>query len=155
MKVKQLGISILEILLVLILISTITIMAIRYFEITNRSMHVASAIKQIKFISKISYEWLQQQHQPDFSNADGGTTITIDALRQAGLLDHKIPYLNPWGGNVSISAGKTASYLKIQLANVPPSACKMLVKQLQPINHIAIENEPCGNAFNNTFTGEF
>jgi hypothetical protein len=152
MKRKNAGISILEILLALVLIATITTMAIRYFTVTNRSMHVSNAIKQIKHLTHISYEWLQQQNQVDFNSASN--PINLKKLTDAQLIqDDPSEQYNPWGGNIRVSPGSIPSYVSISFDNVPPDACRMLVRQLKSINHI--KQTPCGTAYNNTFTGEF
>ena len=155
MKKKQLGISILEILLSLVLISTITIMAIRYFEVTTRSMKVSNAIKQIKYLSDISYQWLQQQRQSDFSGAANGEKVALQKLIDTHLLrDDPSERFNPWGGSITISpASENPSYVRITLTRVPQDACRMMVRQLRSINHL--KNTPCGSAYGNTFMGDF
>ncbi|MCH9743757.1 MAG: hypothetical protein K0U29_02380 [Gammaproteobacteria bacterium] len=155
MKRKQSGISLLEILLGLVLIATISTMAIRYFTVTTRSMKVSNAIKQIKHLSNISYEWLQQQQQTDFSGSSAGTRISLQELINTGLLrnDPSERY-DPWGGDITVNAATNdPSYVSITLSKVPQDACRMMVRQLQSVNHL--QSTPCGSAYGNTFSGEF
>ena len=63
-KIK--GISLIEILLVLIIITTIITMSVRFFMISKRSMRVEQAMAQIKVLSQASYQWLQGQRQENF-----------------------------------------------------------------------------------------
>lgn len=154
MKTKQYGISLLEVLLSLVVIATITTMAIRYFTVTTRSMRVSTSIKEIKRLTNISYEWLEAQHQIDFSGKPTGSPISMQVLADTRLienLDHE--KYNPWGGTINVEPGSNPSYVKITLTQIPQKDCRAIVRLLKNSNHL--KNTPCGSAYGNTFSGEF
>ena len=154
MKTKQIGISLLEVLLSLVIIATITTMAIRYFTVTNRSMRVSTSIKEIAHLTNLSYEWLQAQRQNDFSGKPTGTSISMQVLADTRLIGNlEREKYNPWGGTISIEPGANPSYVKITLTHIPQKDCRAIVRQLKNINHLS--DTPCGSAYGNTFSGEF
>jgi len=149
------GISLLECLLSLAIIASITAMTVRYYVITTRDSRVSHAISQIKRITSASYEWLSLQRQADFSNADGGQTITKEQLVNDQLLPNSNDTMNPWGGAIQVSSGTDdAKYVKITLNNIPQLACRNLTQQLKYINKNQASTN-CDNAKNASFTGEF
>lgn len=153
---KTRGISLLECLLAITLIATITLMAVRYYIITLRNTHVSQAISQVNRLTSASYEWLRLQNQSDFSGEDTGEAITTQTLLQAELIQPNTDTIDPWGGAITISPGITdPSYVAITLTNIPQKDCYNLTQQLQYINHSQTTNT-CGNeAATNQFTGEF
>lgn len=149
------AISLLECLLSIIVIASIAMMAVRYYIVTTRSMHVSQAISQIKRITDASYEWLQMQKQANFSSQGGGYAITIQQLINDQLLTAKRDTVTPWGGTINVApAGDNPSFVKITLNNVPQSACRNITQQLKYINKAQSANA-CGNKNNNIFVGEF
>lgn len=154
MKRNIIAISLIECLLSLAVIASISLMAVRYYMITTRDMRVSSAISQVKRLTNASYEWLQAQKQADFSGEGGGTAISLNELTRDQLVDPKVDTLNPWGGSITVAAGSDASYVKISLQNLPPLACKNLTQQLRYMNRDNSGNA-CASKKNNTFTGVF
>lgn len=152
---KNLGISLLECLLAITLIASITMMAVRYYMITLRSMHVSQAIAQVNRLTGASYEWLRLQNQTDFSGEDTGEAISIQLLLNAELIHLNTDTIDPWGGNITITPGLTdTSYVAITLPNIPQKDCLNLTQQLQYINHNQTANS-CTDPASNQFTGEF
>lgn len=153
---KNLGISLLECLLAITLIASITMLAVRYYIITLRNTHVSQAIAQVNRLTSASYEWLRIQNQSDFSGEDTGTSITIQLLLDAELIKPNTDTIDPWGGAITITPGITdPSYVAITLSNIPQQDCLNLTQQLQYINHSQTTNT-CGAASTaNQFTGEF
>jgi type II secretory pathway pseudopilin PulG len=148
------GISLLECLLSIAIIASISMMAVRYYIVTTRDTRVSHAISQVKRITNASYEWLSIQRQSDFSNADGGQTITIAQLVQDDLLKDENDTISPWGGQIEVAPGDDdAKYVKITLTEIPQPACRNLTQQLEYINKD--KTNPCGNKKSNTFVGEF
>lgn len=155
MKKHQHAISLLECLLSIIIIASISMMAVRYYIITMRDMRVSHTISQIKRLTDASYEWLQMQKQADFSGNNGGQAISIQQLVKDQLLKNQNDTITPWGGAITISAaGDNPSFIKITLSNIPQLACRNLARQLEYINKDKFANT-CANTQNNIFTGEF
>jgi Tfp pilus assembly protein PilV len=155
MKKYSQAISLLECLLSIVIIASISMMAVRYYVVTTRDMRVSHAISQVKRITNASYEWLQAQKQADFSGADGGEVITIQQLVDDQLLKDENDTIAPWGGMINVAPGNdNASFVKITLTDVPQLACRNLTQQLNYINKEKTTNT-CDDKKNNTFVGEF
>lgn len=157
-KCRQLGISLLEVLLVLVIVASILLMAVRYFSVSVRNTRVATSVRQIQFLTRASYEWLQTQKQENFSDDPNGTTISLQKLIDAGLVtpDDKGEYLDSWGGNIIVAPGKDARFVKITFENLPGHACAQLRRQLTPIIRVGSNEPKCDQADNkNTYFGEF
>lgn len=142
----------LEILLTLTVLASLIVVGIRYTIVSHRDLRLAQAVKQIQQITNASYQWLEGQHQIDFSGVPVGTTIsTAQLLKHQGLY-HKTALQNPWGGTIIITAGDDPSHVKITLNNIPIIACRTLNQQLSPINHLPTACKPTQPT---QFTGEF
>ncbi len=150
---RNTGISLLEVLLSLTIIASITTMAVRYFTVSTLEMRVSHAILQLKQLTDASYEWLQLQKQNNFSSTPSGTSISMEALLKNQLTQATIDTINPWGGNITVEPGDDTSYVKITLENIPQKACLNINQQLKSINHSA--SNTCTDKKNNTFSAEF
>lgn len=154
MQYYKKAISLLEILLALIIIASITMMAVRYFIITSRDAKITHAIRQVKTLTRASYAWLDAQRQADFSDKDGGTAVSTSALLEAQLIDSPQDTTDPWGGAIEVAPGSNPSYVKIELGQLPEKDCRNLTQQLKYINH-AKEESNCHTGDQNIFIGEF
>lgn len=154
MKKYYAGISLLESLLAIIIIASISMMAVRYYLITIQNNRINQAINQISRLTKASYEWLQVQHQADFSGTPSGTAISLDELLNDQLITNQTDTTDPWGGKISLSPGSDPSYIAISLENLPQKACKNISQQLKSINHLTNLGS-CSNSKYATFIGEF
>lgn len=148
------AITLLECALSLVVIASITTMAVRYYMITIRQTRVAQAIGQVKRLSHVSYEWLQTQKQANFADQTHGTALTLQALLDNQLIQQDIDTLDPWGGRIEVAPNSDGEYVKITLNNIPQPACRNLVQQLKYINHHTSDND-CKNAKDNKFIAEF
>ena len=134
-------------------------MAIRYFNVSMRDTKVAESIRQMQFITKASYEWLQAQKQENFSNSPNGKNISMQALIDAGLVvpNHNTDYLDQWGGKITVSPGSSPQYVQITLATIPKLACANLKRQMKPIVRVGSPVPKCdkNNPTLNNYYGEF
>ena|SRR3990167_9503787 len=128
---KIVGITLLEVVLVLAVVASILLLTVRYFMMTSSHENVNRAMTQIQTLTKASYEWLQIQRQADFAS---GNAIDITQLQQAGLIS-AVDRVDPWGGNIVISPADDANYVRINMADVPQKACKNLRQRMNAIAH--------------------
>ncbi len=136
---RSLGISLLEVLISLGIISVILAIISWYFISQNKVyMEVGKASTQIQQLANLSYEWQTAQARADFVG------ISIDALQAAGLLVQNDHYtdMNPWGGSISIAPDTNdPHYVAITLLNVPNRACAGLTNRLLSVAH----KQTCNN----------
>ncbi len=125
-KIKALGIGLLEMLLVLVVIASILLMAVRYFGQASESVKVDKAVNILRDVTKGSFEWLKGN--PDFTN------ISLDALK--GYVTSNCskgdPCVNdPWGGTVKVRQGPTDQQITIILPKAPIRACNNINDLMQ------------------------
>lgn len=159
-KKKSHGISLLEMILALAVISSIIVLAVRYYSIAARDLHVWQAARQINQATQASYEWLKSQSQNNFGDSNNGTNISLQNLMDAGLIspnatiDNQEQLLDPWGGKITIEPGNDPSYVAITLKNVPQMECLSLNQQLKNAMRSNSPLSECKDATND-FGGEF
>lgn len=141
---KQQGNSLLEILLVITVSSVLIMLAVRYFTVVDLNMRVARAISQIDRISRASYEWLEYDRKPDFSE------ISSAALVNSGLVQPK-DFKNPWGGAIQVSMGSDNNHVRIQLDRLSQYACQDLNRHLQSIAFSTPEQACAAGTYNGEF----
>lgn len=130
---SQKGLSVLEVLFSLAIMSVIFAIVINYYYKQNKFyVEVSKAATQIQQLASLSYEWQTAQSQTDFSG------ISLTTLQNAGLLPEKDKYsqIDPWGGMIDISKDDDDSkYVKITLAKVPKEQCANLMNRMAQTAH--------------------
>jgi prepilin-type N-terminal cleavage/methylation domain-containing protein len=141
MKKSQSGVSLIEILFSIAILSVILVIATTYFgSLNQRSILVTQASEQIQQLASVGYEWKSAQSQTDFNG------ISLSALQQAGLLDNSDSYSqkSPWGGDISLSAdSQDPNYLQISMNKIPKTECANLSNRLSNIAHRQSDNSDC------------
>ncbi len=133
MKKFQSGISLIEILMGIVIISVILGMVFLYFNpLSQSSVLVTQASAQIQQLASVSYEWKSGQSQTDFSG------LSLSVLQNAGLLDSSdtTTQKSPWGSNIQLGAdSEDPNYLQISMTQIPPPACANLIDKLSNVAH--------------------
>jgi len=104
----MLGVTLLEIMLVLAIAAMIIVMSIRYYQSANANQQVNSAIEQVQAIAA-AYDSLAQQ-AGGFSQV---TSSSVTALLPAGSRNL------PWGG--TITANGTGGTLSVTFSTAAPT----------------------------------
>lgn len=141
---KILGISLLEVMLSVIVITAILVASIRYYTLAQENARIARAVEMLNNVATASFKWVEGQNQIGF---DG---ITIAKLADSGLLPQiyktETETINPWRGKLAADPAANNSVI-ITLGNVPPSSCANLK---QKIINIGGNAGNCGDV-----TGDF
>ena len=124
LKTKSIGVSLIEIMLVISILTIITLMSTRYFYVTRNAQRATEAAETVKYIVAASERWLA-------TNTDY-TNLTLQALVDRDYLpasfDNKNNPSNPWGGGIIVSgAGNT---LTISLTNLDSKGCIAVASNL-------------------------
>lgn len=118
---KNLGISILELLLALAIIAILLVMAVRYFELTRVAQQINNALHIISNIDTAAESWLQTHD--DFTNVTLQSFID-DSLVPANFAQQ---HANPWNGDIEVNANdKNNLALDLSFSNVPQNICQDL-----------------------------
>ncbi len=135
---RQRGLSLLEVIFSLAIISVILAIVANYYLTQNKLyLAVGKAATQIQQLANVSYEWQTAQAQADFQG------ISMESLQAAGLLSKGDLYsqIDPWGGAITITADNDPRYVAITLDKIPKAACANLLGHMQNTAH----NQSCGN----------
>lgn len=136
----QNGVSLIEILFVLMIVSIITTIAIQFYAQTLSSRRVSQALTLIQQINKAGQEWLQtpgavngsgDQYPANFGQLPSDPLI---AFKNQGLLpcENNSCQMNPWGGPVSVIANAAnPQFLSISLSLLPKSDCARLKESMK------------------------
>lgn len=148
MRPKQIGLSLLEVLLSIGIIAVILLCGVYFFNEIKVDTGVTKSVTLLQKISRASYQWLQVQKQIDFCGATtnaptscpSGTAVSTAALINAGLIS---PYdecggtpclLTPWGTPITTEAavgagGSGPQYIRVILPKVPDMATCIQLQQ--------------------------
>lgn len=107
------GISLLEIMLVIVIISAISLSATRYYLVTREGARVAQAADVIHNIAEASYTWVQAQ--------SGFSGISLSVLTDTKLLPDDYSTnptkINPWHGSLDLSVNSDNN-LQVTLGSI-------------------------------------
>lgn len=147
---KQLGITLLETLLAIVISSVVVVLGVRYYRSAYLNTEVVQASSQMNKIIQASYTWLQGQRQVDFGSADNA--IDIEKLISASLLV-ETDKTDPWGGSILIEPGSNANYVRISLPGASKKACQNLSLQMENVAQVETLSEDCADG--KGYSGEF
>lgn len=161
-KSKQLGVSLLEILLSVGIITVIILFGVYFFDEIEMDTSVTKSVNTLQKIGSASYEWLQAQKQLDFC---GATTvnptscptdkvISTSALINAGLItpydmcsDSTPCLLTPWGEEITVmpaigSNGSGTRYIRVTFPNVPDVVlCNQIAEDMKSISPTGVQSD--------------
>jgi type II secretory pathway pseudopilin PulG len=131
-----LGVTLLEIMLVLAVAAMIIVMSVRYYQSANASQQATNVFQQLQAIAA-SADGLSQ----------GSGSYSSVSSATIGPLMANVGGLNtPWGGTITIS-GATQTGYNITVVNTPAAVCGLLQGRLQGDAHISITT-PCSGSGN-------
>lgn len=121
---SMLGVTLLEIMLVLAIAAMIIVMSVRYYQSASASQQANITLAQIQAITAAA-DSLSQASGTYSGNA---TTSKIQSLLPATGLK------TPWGTNITITAGSGSQYT-VTIPKAPQAICNLVVAQLAQNNH--------------------
>jgi len=129
---SALGVTLLEIMLVLAIAAMIIVMSIRYYQSATSSQQANQMLAQIQAISAAA----DNLAQGTGSYAGGGvSTATVTQLVPEGSMTA------PWGGNITITNAAASSY-SVNVTGTPRAVCPLLTSRLTANNHFTNVNCP-------------
>lgn len=137
---SQKGISLIEILFVVIIVAVIATMAIQFYAQSVSSSRVSQALALIQEINKAGKEWLQtpgvvdgvgDKYPTDFSQLP---INPLTAFKNQGLLpcENNSCQIDPWGGAVTVFANTNNSqFMTISLYTLPQKDCARMQESMK------------------------
>jgi len=123
-----LGVTLLEVMLVLAIASMIIVMSVRYYQSASSSQQANNVLQQIQGIVSASDSLAQGQGSYSAANINNST---LQPLLPAGGLT------TPWGDPITVASTGATSYT-IDIGSVPSGVCPLLYSKLATNNHFTI-----------------
>lgn len=115
-----LGVTLLEIMLVLAIAAMVIVMSVRYYQSANASQQANNALNMIQGISAAA----DSLAQGSGSYVTGGvSTATVQRLMPSNTLT------SPWGSAITVTAGSATQYT-VTIPSTPPNVCPLIVSRL-------------------------
>jgi len=125
---SMLGVTLLEIMLVLAIAAMIIVMSVRYYQSANTSQQANNVLSQIQSISAAA----DSLAQATGSYSGGGVaTATIAPLLPANGLT------TPWGSAITMGTA-TANTYTVTFPNMPAGVCGIVSSQLKANAHFSV-----------------
>jgi Tfp pilus assembly protein PilV len=157
MRIHQQGISLIEILLVLVVAAVIVSGAITYYSQTLTNSRVSQALTQLQQINKAGREWLQipdttGKYHADYSDLTGGQGLSEFIALGLISCENNSCLSNPWGGTTTVSADSAyARFMLVTFSAVPAADCARLREQMKDIASSGpSEQNLCGSSSGTT-----
>ena len=122
-----LGVTLLEIMLVLAIAAMIIVMSIRYYQSASSAQQANAVLEQVQAINAAA---------DSLAQASGSYADADIANKIAPLLPNAGSMTTPWGDTITIGAVTATSY-SIDLGNVPSGVCPLVMSKLATNNHFS------------------
>ncbi len=142
----MLGVTLLEIMLVLAIAAMIIVMSIRYYQSATSSSQVNYALQQVQAISAAADNLAQTSGSYQTGLAGGGGALA-PLLPANGLVF-------PWGETVSVQATGASTYT-ISFSNIPSGVCPLLRAKLLANNHYSAISGGCAPSGGSAMTFQY
>lgn len=129
---KVLGVTLLEVMLVLAIAAMIILMSVRYYQSASSSQQANSVLQQIQGIVSAADSLAQ----------GGGSYSSVSMSNQT--LQPLLPqgaFVTPWGDPIEVSPGDATKFT-IKIGNVPSGVCPLLYSKLATNNHFSTGDSP-------------
>lgn len=128
---STLGVTLLEIMLVLAIAAMIIVMSVRYYQSASASQQANAVLQQVQGITAAADGLAQATGS--YSAASVSAT-TIAPLIPGGSASG---FITPWGTTITIGSVSSSSY-SVDLGSTPSGVCPLLVSKLATNNHYAV-----------------
>lgn len=124
---KVIGVTIIELLLVLAVIAAVLLGSTKLYQIVDNNRKVNDAVNMVLAV---------YQAGAQYDALTPGEDNLIPTFVSQGYLseDFESPTVNPWGGSVTATA-KAVNQLNVALSNVPVDLCSNLVAKFQKMSN--------------------
>lgn len=136
----MLGVTLLEIMLVLAIAAMVIIMSVRYYQSAQAGQQANQVIQQITAIMAAA----------DSLSQSSGTYSGVSTTTVGGMLSNVGGLTTPWGDSISVTPGST-SY-SVSIPNMPPAVCGIVWGQLNANKHVTGISTCGGTAANFEYT---
>lgn len=124
---SMLGVTLLEIMLVLAIAAMVIVMSVRYYQSASSSQQANSILQQIQGITAAA---------DGLAQASGSyATGAVDNTNLAPLMPGGTnAFITPWGTDITVD-GATGTTYNVSIADAPSGVCPLVVSKLATNNH--------------------
>jgi type II secretory pathway pseudopilin PulG len=142
----SLGVTLLEIMLVLAIAAMIIVMSVRYYQSASSSQQANRILAQIQSITAAADSLAQASGS--YLTANISNTTILPLLPANGLT-------SPWGDSITVTATAANAY-SVAINTMPASVCGPVKAQLAANAHFDVSNVTCpGAGSTTTFTYKY
>ncbi len=124
---SMLGVTLLEIMLVLAIAAMIIVMSVRYYQSASSSQQANAVLEQIQAITAAA---------DGLSQASGSYSAAGVSTASLGPLLPANGFLTPWGQSITIGTVGPSSYT-VTVPKTPSGVCPLVISKLKSNNHYA------------------
>lgn len=129
---SMLGVTLLEVMLVLAIAAMIIVMSVRYYQSASSSQQANAVLEQIQGIVSAA---------DSLAQAKGSYTASVISNSQLQPLLPAGGLTTPWGEDITIGGVQPTTYT-IDIQNVPSGVCPLLYSKLATNNHFSSSTTP-------------
>lgn len=122
---SALGVTLLEIMLVLAIAAMVIVMSVRYYQSAQASSQANTVLGQITNVVAAA---------DSLSQASGSYAAVTTAAVQAIVPNNSMT--TPWGSAITVTAGSATGYL-LTIPGVPGNVCPLVISKLGANNHFS------------------
>ena len=120
MSKSILGVTLLEVMLVLAIAAMVIVMSVRYYQSANANQQATSTMQQIQGIIAAA---------DGLAQAGGSYTVVTTTAVQPLMPGNTMK--TAWGDTVSIGSGTTATSYPVTIGKVPYNVCPIVLAQIK------------------------
>ena len=125
-----LGVTLLEIMLVLAVAAMIIVMSVRYYQSASASQQANATVQQLQAITAAADSLAQGSGSYMAPTAVSNTTLS------PLLPNGTYAFTTPWGGTITVTAVSASTYT-VSVSQVPANVCALVVLKLSTNSHYA------------------
>lgn len=139
---RMLGVTLLEIMLVLAIAAMVIVMSVRYYQSASVSQQTNATLEQIQAITAAVDSLAQGTG--DYTKVASADLINLVAPGQTSIL-------SPWGSAITFTPGSASTYT-VAIAGMSAGVCSGLKARLAANNHYTVSATCSGSNINFQYT---
>ncbi|HTM63933.1 MAG TPA: type 4 pilus major pilin [Gammaproteobacteria bacterium] len=133
---KMVGVTLLEVMLVLAVAAMIIVMSVRYYQTATYNQQTNTALQTIQAITAAADSLAQGSGTYDSVTQANIANLMPSNMVSGGNIN------SPWGGTITVGAGSGQTY-SVTFTNTPQNICTALSSRLQPNSKFTSVTSTC------------
>jgi type II secretory pathway pseudopilin PulG len=130
---STLGVTLLEVMLVLAIAAMIIVMSIRYYQSANSGQQASSVIAQITAIAASA----------DSLSLGAGSYTNVTTSSVSPIIANGLT--TPWNSDITVVSGGSGKFITITIPDTPGSVCPLIVGKFNGLDNYDTTGYSCAN----------